>query len=782
MTARKRARGAVFGAAAMLALVCCMGAENFYLPRLSDLVRLTDGDRVTLKVATVADLANLVVGRTLRDEMLVEIADYATAGGGGGGLYRYDAGSSATVDSGFVHNGPGSAGRFLAVDQSRATAKQFGCRGDGSTNDHTRLAAFLGCGAQTLVMEPGNYNRTTTSTLTLSAAGTTLIANGATMTVPEDWVDDECFVVTGAGCEVSGLAVTETNASATNADKSGEASNIGILVNASDVTLEDCTVTGFTHAVVVAGSSGAGAENNVTLRRVAASKAYNWGINVDSSKNCHIYDAVVFDNGWDGIKVQNENSVTCDGLYISGGHVYNNGLGAHGGGVNLYHGGYRFTLVGVNSHDNAGSGFIMKGGGTDPIQGEGSVVGCHFTGAGTISAAGQHGVEFIEGGLGASLIHFIGCNMSGNDGYGIVVHGPYGITFQGCNVNQNLVGGTQVVGCDNKFIGCNFFANTGIGIALGSSNAGTPYAHTRRTLIDGCTISGNYDPDLAGTFIDQRTASTSKLTTIGILAYVEAEDADIRNTSVYNCTDNFGPVQIWTRNCTLDGLHIYAGKEVGIGVYNNHTGNKVINCVVEDTDFSGGAAKGAIYIQCPGTLVRGNILKQSSSTANTEGIHFSTNSSGSVLGSNEIDADLPNPVAVLTGVTIEYENMLGPYEVTAPGAASTTGDGKVKIRVPAELNGAILLGVVVGTATPGTTGTTNVDLDRVRAGSAVDMLSTNCTVDSAEYDSTTAATPAVINTSNDDVQTGDVIHVNIDGVNSGTPAQDVSVTLYFLAA
>jgi hypothetical protein len=147
VTARKRARGAVFGAAAMLALVCCMGAENFYLPRLSDLVRLTDGDRVTLKVATVADLANLVVGRTLRDEMLVEIADRDTAGGGGGTTVRYDAGSSATVDSIWVHNGPGSVGRFLETDRTCVDVRKAGCDG---VDDFARFDASC-----TLAMDEG---------------------------------------------------------------------------------------------------------------------------------------------------------------------------------------------------------------------------------------------------------------------------------------------------------------------------------------------------------------------------------------------------------------------------------------------------------------------------------------------------------------------------------------------------------------------------------------------------------------------------------------------------
>jgi hypothetical protein len=41
------------------------------------------------------------------------------------------------------------------------------------------------------------------------------------------------------------------------------------------------------------------------------------------------------------------------------------------------------------------------------------------------------------------------------------------------------------------------------------------------------------------------------------------------------------------------------------------------------------------------------------------------------------------------------------------------------------------------------------------------MLSTNITIDVNEYDSKDATTPAVINTSNDDVLTGDNIRINV---------------------
>ncbi len=59
------------------------------------------------------------------------------------------------------------------------------------------------------------------------------------------------------------------------------------------------------------------------------------------------------------------------------------------------------------------------------------------------------------------------------------------------------------------------------------------------------------------------------------------------------------------------------------------------------------------------------------------------------------------------------------------------------------------------------------------------MLSTAITIDTTETGSDTAATAAVINTSNDDVTTNDVIRVDVDAIHSGTAAKGLIVTLDF---
>lgn len=116
------------------------------------------------------------------------------------------------------------------------------------------------------------------------------------------------------------------------------------------------------------------------------------------------------------------------------------------------------------------------------------------------------------------------------------------------------------------------------------------------------------------------------------------------------------------------------------------------------------------------------------------------------------------------------------------GSAITTGDGKALIRIPAELNGFNLIGVAACLSTVSSSGAVTVQVRRSRrtnatTRSSADMLSTAITIDQSEFDTEDAATAAVINTSNDDVQTGDHIYIDIDG--AGTGAKGLVVELRF---
>ncbi len=106
----------------------------------------------------------------------------------------------------------------------------------------------------------------------------------------------------------------------------------------------------------------------------------------------------------------------------------------------------------------------------------------------------------------------------------------------------------------------------------------------------------------------------------------------------------------------------------------------------------------------------------------------------------------------------------------------TTGDGKYYFAIPSKLNGYVLTSVAGYVINVGTTNTTDIQLARCAttatgnqcSGTVSDMLSTKLTIDSNENKSSTA-TPPVINTSNDDVATDQVIRVDIDAVSTTAP-------------
>lgn len=123
-------------------------------------------------------------------------------------------------------------------------------------------------------------------------------------------------------------------------------------------------------------------------------------------------------------------------------------------------------------------------------------------------------------------------------------------------------------------------------------------------------------------------------------------------------------------------------------------------------------------------------------------------------------------------------------ELFYPTVPHTTGDGKAYVYIPAEYNGTVITSVHAQIVGAGTTGTFNVDIARCAAastgdacsGTVADVLTTNLTVDSGENSSSDATTPASINTSNDDLSTGQVLRFDVDAVHT-TPGTGAIITV-----
>lgn len=114
-------------------------------------------------------------------------------------------------------------------------------------------------------------------------------------------------------------------------------------------------------------------------------------------------------------------------------------------------------------------------------------------------------------------------------------------------------------------------------------------------------------------------------------------------------------------------------------------------------------------------------------------------------------------------------------KVISDTAVLTTGDGQFIFAIPLDLNGRNLTTVAAYVTTVSSSGIPTVQIRNVTQ--TADMLTTKITIDASEFTSYTAATPAMIDTANDDVATGDRIAVDVDV--AGTGAKGLGVILGF---
>jgi len=97
---------------------------------------------------------------------------------------------------------------------------------------------------------------------------------------------------------------------------------------------------------------------------------------------------------------------------------------------------------------------------------------------------------------------------------------------------------------------------------------------------------------------------------------------------------------------------------------------------------------------------------------------------------------------------------------------ATTGDGKIIFMIPEEVNGMNLVQAEAFCSTVSSSGLPNIQVRNVT--DTVDMLSTAITIDATEFTSYTATTRSVVDATHDDVVTGDIIAIDVDGAGTGT--------------
>ena len=113
----------------------------------------------------------------------------------------------------------------------------------------------------------------------------------------------------------------------------------------------------------------------------------------------------------------------------------------------------------------------------------------------------------------------------------------------------------------------------------------------------------------------------------------------------------------------------------------------------------------------------------------------------------------------------------------ADDTALAVADGKAYFTVPIEFNGMNLVSVGAHVYTPSSSGLPTFQIHNLT--DAQDMLSTVITIDENEKDSKDAATPAVINTSYDDVATGDELRFDCDVAGTGAAGMEIRMGFQF---
>lgn len=210
---------------------------------------------------------------------------------------------------------------------------------------------------------------------------------------------------------------------------------------------------------------------------------------------------------------------------------------------------------------------------------------------------------------------------------------------------------------------------------------------------------------------------------------------------------------------------------------------KIQNVSATDKVLGRSTAGAGVMEEIPCTASGRAMIAAASATAQTALLDASTTTTKGIVElaiNTEVTTgtDATRAVSPDSFAHSDYGKRVVQIQVTDPnGSAITTGEGKAKMRVNSVINGYNLVGVAANVDTVSSSGLPTIGIRRKRSGSDVEMLSTALTIDANERDSSTAATAAVINLSNDDVTTADEIFVDID--TAGTGAKGLIVDLTF---
>lgn len=325
-------------------------------------------------------------------------------------------------------------------------------------------------------------------------------------------------------------------------------------------------------------------------------------------------------------------------------------------------------------------------------------------------------------------------------------------------------------------------------VDLGTFKLITP--RVEGTLASGLTLDGNGNP------LTLVTSENILLDSVSNGRYASLDTSLLSGTQVFNFPDLSGTFALLANK--LSDFASTTSSELA-GVISDETGS---GSFVLDTAPSFRTSLNADYATASTLAIfdaSKNLISASTSTypsltelSYVKGVTsaIQTQLTGKLDSSSYDDATTAETnTGTSTTKYVSPDGLAGSYAgsknvtIMAISGAVTTGTGKVYFAIPQELNGMDLIKADATLIAPSSSGTPEFDIYRGRQASPttahnfVDMLSTNITIDATEYDSKDATTASVINTSNDDVATGDVLRIDV--VTAGTGSNTLLIRLSF---
>lgn len=348
--------------------------------------------------------------------------------------------------------------------------------------------------------------------------------------------------------------------------------------------------------------------------------------------------------------------------------------------------------------------------------------------------------------------------------------GTYNLTTP--RVNGTLASGLTLDGNTNPIS----IITSGTGSILLDSEGDGGYANLDTSLISSTKIFSF--PDLDGTFAllankisDFASTASSELASVlsdetgtGEAVFADSPVFTTRIFAPLITANDSGGLSIEANNNTDVGI-LGVGNTANVTWYGTH----VFDALTASKVAVFGGTKNLTSDTGSDLSVSGTSVSVVSATTSTAGKVELATISETNTGTDTDRAITPDALA---GSVFGVKNL--DFYILDASYLVTTGDGKMETRIPPSLNGMNITGVSCNVLTTSSSGTPTIQLARGRQSSAtsahsfVDVLSTRVTIDASEYDSKDATTASVVNTSNDDVATGDVLRFDVDVTGTGT--------------